>query len=114
MSFDSYKAWIKITYMNREEGFAADALTVAAIERAVRKRLAAGKGFFLTCAAADPTWRNKRMTLFVSPHAHLSFSYVDPVDHVQLTHTVEAVERMLEEHGGIALDENDMLTEPPV
>lgn len=113
MSIEDYEAWIKITYIARDDFFGADALTVAAIERAVRKRLTEGRGFFITSTSVDPTSRTERMTLFVSPHAHLSFSYEDPVDHVKLTKTVEAVERMIEEHGGIALDDNDMLTEPP-
>lgn len=104
--------WIKINYGNREEIFGADDLTIAALERGVRKRLADGLGFFITAPGEDPDSDTARMTLVVSPHAHVSFSYTDPADHLKMERTVEEVKRMIEQHGGVELDENDFLVDP--
>ncbi|WP_157075473.1 hypothetical protein [Nesterenkonia jeotgali] len=103
---------MKINYGAREDVFGADDLTIAALERVIRRRLTESRGFFITAPNEDQDSPSVWMTLVVSPHAHVSFSYTDPSDYLKLSMTAEDAQLMLDEHGGFALDENDFLTEP--
>lgn len=106
---------ITVSYFGNESLFVADDLLVAALERVIRERLAAGGTLYLSAAGAVESGRD-HITAVLTPQTFVLATYTDldsdPNLDPRLTATVELLRRHVETYGGICLDANDLQVEP--